>query len=342
MIKQALAGIHVVEVASYIPGPACTQILAGLGARVTKVERPGGDPMRAIEPLDGAGNSPQFVALNEGKQSVTIDLKSAAGAATLHELARKADVLVDGFRPGVLDRLGVGAAALREESPRLIYCAISGFGAAPGDSGLAGHDLNFVALSGILAMTKVAGEPAVPGAQLADMTSGLIAATAILAALQARERSGAGAFLDVPMDAAARWLMAPWHAVSRAGIEVSATVGHTLSGSLACYRIYRAADGRHLAVAALERHFWERFCAAIARPDLAPRHGDTDQPTLIADVAAVIAGRPLAAWRAIFAEVDACVTPVLTVAESAAAHPARVELPVRGGLEGLCPSKSSP
>jgi crotonobetainyl-CoA:carnitine CoA-transferase CaiB-like acyl-CoA transferase len=199
-----------------------------------------------------------------------------------------------------------------------------------------------MALSGFLAMTTAAGEPAVPGAQLADMASGLIAVTAILAALQARERIGAGAFLDVPMDAAARWLMAPWHAVSQAGLEVSIAAGHPLSGSLACYRIYPAADGRHLAVAALERHFWERFCDAIGRPELGPRHGDADQAPLIAEVAEVIAARPLAAWQATFAAVDACVTPVLTVTEAAAAHPARVELPVREGLEGPSPSKSSP
>jgi crotonobetainyl-CoA:carnitine CoA-transferase CaiB-like acyl-CoA transferase len=284
--------------------------------------------MRAVEPRDKAGDSPQFAALNDGKRSVTLDLKSADGAAALRALAREADVLVDGFRPGVLDRLGLGAAALCAENPRLIYCAISGYGAAPGASAMAGHDLNFVALSGFLAMTTAGGEPAVPGGQLADMTSGLVAATAILAALQARERAGAGAFLDVPMDAAARWLMAPWHAVQQAGIAVSAEVGHTLSGSLACYRIYRAADGRHLAVAALERHFWDRFCAAIGQPDLAPRHEDPDQPALIAEVSAVIGRRPLAEWSAIFAEVDACVTPVLTVAE-AAREPAGLELPVR-------------
>jgi crotonobetainyl-CoA:carnitine CoA-transferase CaiB-like acyl-CoA transferase len=328
MIKQALAGIHVVEVAMYIPGPTCTQILAGMGARVTKVERPGGDPMRLMEPLSEDGLNPQFVAMNQGKQSVTLDLKSAGGAAALRELARGADVLVDGFRPGVLDRLGVGAAALREENLRLIYCAISGFGAAPGDSGMAGHDLNFVARSGFLAMTMAGGEPAMPGAQLADMTSGLVGATAILAALQARERSGAGAFLDVPMDAAMRWLMSPWHAVSQAGIAVGAEAGHSLSGNTACYRIYRAADGRHLAVAALERHFWDRFCATINRPDLASRHEDADQAALIAEVTTEIARRPLSEWGAIFADVDACVTPVLTVAE--AAHgPAGVDLPVR-------------
>ncbi|NTW00725.1 MAG: CoA transferase [Oscillochloris sp.] len=328
MLKQALEGIHVIEVAAYIPGPACTQILAGMGARVTKVERPGGDPMRTMEPLDAAGVSPQFMVLNPDKQSVTLDLKSVEGVTALRELACTADVLVDGFRPGVLDRLGLGAATLREANPRLIYCAISGFGSAAGDSLMAGHDLNFVARSGFLAMTTAAGEPAMPGAQLADLTSGLMAATAILAALQARERTGKGAFLDVPMDSAMRWLMTPWYAVAQAGIAVSGEDGHILAGNLACYRVYRAADGRHLAVAALEPHFWERFCVAIGRPDLATRQNDTNQAELVAEVATVIAARPLAAWHTIFAEVDACVTPVLTVAE-AAAGPTTMNLPVR-------------
>ncbi|NTV64356.1 MAG: CoA transferase, partial [Oscillochloris sp.] len=231
--------------------------------------------------------------------------------------------------PGVLERLEVGAATLRELNPRLIYCAISAFGAAPGDSPLAGHDLNFVARSGFLAMTTVGDEPAMPGAQLADLTSGLMAATAILGALQAREHSGTGCFLDVPMDGAMRWLMEPWYAVAQAGEAVDKQVGHILVGNLACYRLYRTADGRHLAVAALEPHFWDRFCVAIGKPELVRRHSDADQAALKAEVAEVIAQRPLATWAAIFSQVDACVTPVWTVAEAAAAEPARVELRVK-------------
>lgn len=329
MLRQALTGIHVIEVAAYIPGPACTQILVGMGAQVTKVERPGGDPMRGLEPLDATGESPQFRVLNQGKDHRTLDLKLAEDVAHLRELVKTADVLVDGFRPGVLERLGLGAAALHELNPRLIYCAISGFGTRPEDSRQAGHDLNFVARSGFLAMTSAGDELAMPGAQLADLTSGLMAATAILGALHARDRTGLGCFLDVPMDRAMRWLMEPWYAVVQAGIPVSKEEGTILAGSLACYRLYRAADGRYLAVAALEPHFWERFCRAIERPDLVSQHLDADQRAVMAEVAAVIASRPLDTWGAVFATVDACVTPVRTVAEAAAEGLAQIELPVQ-------------
>lgn len=327
MIPGALAGLHVIEVATYIPGPLCTQILLGLGARVTKVERPGGDPLRAMPPLDAAGQSPLFAALNAGKQLVELDLKSAAGAAELRALAATADVLLDGLRPGALERLGLGPQGLGELNQRLIYCAISGFGLAD-EAGRAGHDLNFMALSGYLAMSGVGGSAAMPGAQLADMVSGLTAATAILAALQARARDGRGRLIDAPMHEAARWLMSPWLAAARAGLEVAPEPGHILSGARACYRVYRAADGGELAVAALEPHFWARFCATVGRPDLTARQDDADQAGLIAEVAGVIAAEPLAVWAERFASVDACVTPVLSVAAAAAAGDTPATLPV--------------
>jgi crotonobetainyl-CoA:carnitine CoA-transferase CaiB-like acyl-CoA transferase len=320
-LGQALAGVRVVEVAMYIPGPVCTQILAGLGAQVTKVERPGGDPLRHM-----VGLEQMFAPLNADKTFVELDLKTHAGQAALRELALGADVLVDGLRPGALERLGLGAAALAEGNLRLIYCAISGYGLRGPDREHAGHDLNFVALSGLIASTHVAGTPALPGAPLADMISGMTAATAILAALQARERTGIGGVLDVPMAAAAAWLMAPWHAVARAGAPVS----DTLTGGQACYRLYRCADSRYLAVAALEPHFWERFCTAIGRPELIPLHMATGaaQVDLQTAVAATIAERTLAEWEAVFAHVDACVTPVRTVEEAAEQSRPGVNLPV--------------
>jgi alpha-methylacyl-CoA racemase len=322
-LHQALSGVRVVEVATYIPGPVCTQILAGLGAQVTKVERPGGDPLRHM-----AGLAPMFAPLNDGKTCVELDLKTSAGQAALRDLALSADVLVDGLRPGALDRLGLGATALAEHHPRLIYCAISGYGLHGPQREQAGHDLNFVALSGLIASTQAAGRPALPGAPLADMISGMTAATAILAALQARERTGAGGRLDVPMVAAAAWLMAPWHAVARA----DAPLGDALTGGQACYRLYACADGRHLAVAALEPHFWQRFCTAIARPELIPLHmaTGTAQNELQATVEGTIARRTLAEWEAVFESIDACVTPVRTVEEAAVFAAPGVSLPVHG------------
>ncbi len=321
-LGQALDGVRVVEVATYIPGPVCTQILAGLGAQVTKVERPGGDPLRQM-----AGLAPMFAPLNATKTCIELDLKTRAGQAALRDLAVEADVLVDGLRPGALDRLGLGAKALAELHPGLIYCAISGYGLSGLDRERAGHDLNFVALSGLIASTQANGVPALPGAPLADMISGIAAATAVLAALQARERNGRGGIVDVPMEAAAKWLMAPWHAVARS----KEPVGDVLTGGQACYRLYTCADGRHLAVAALEPHFWARFCTAIERPELIALHGSigSAQTELQATVAETIATRPLAGWEAVFATVDACVTPVRSVGEAAEQARPGVNLPVR-------------
>lgn len=319
-LERALAGVRVVEVATYIPGPVCSQILAGLGAEVTKVSRPGGDPLRGLPPISAA-----YEALNGGKAELELDLRSPEGAAALRELAGAADVLVDGLRPGALERMGLGAAALRAANPGLIYCALSGFGLTGPDRERAGHDLNFLALSGLLGVTPVGGPPALPALPLVDMVSGLAAATAILAALQGRAAGGAGCLLDAPMAGAARWLMTPLYAVALAGAAGGAQPGD-LGGGQACYRLYATADGRHLAVAALEAHFWQRFCAGIGRPDLALRQHDADQAALAAEVAAVIAGRPLAAWRAIFDQADACVSPVLRLEE--AAGPGRATLPL--------------
>lgn len=321
-LQQALSGVRIVEVATYIPGPVCTQILAGMGAQVTKVERPGGDPLRHM-----AGLAPMFAPLNDAKECVELDLKTSAGQAALRELALTADVLVDGLRPGALDRLGLGAEALAALNPGLIYCAISGYGLHGLERERAGHDLNFTALSGLIASTQANGVPALPGAPLADMISGMTAATAILAALQARTHSGRGGVLDVPMDAAAAWLMAPWHGVVRSGASLSTA----LTGGQACYRLYACADGRHLAVAALEPHFWARFCTTIERPELIALHEAEGpaQADLQATVAATIATRPLAEWEAIFATVDACVTPVRTIEEAAEQARPGVFLPTR-------------
>lgn len=316
---QTLSGIQVIEVAAYIPGPVCTQILADLGATVIKVERPnGGDPLRQMEPRAPDGSNPMFLAFNRGKQSVTLDLKSAEGKARLTELAAEADVLVDGFRPGVLERLGVGSTQLCARNPRLIYCGLSGYGANSPQRDVAGHDLNYVALSGFLAHTTVGGAPAIPGTPIADMISGLTAATAILAALHERNRTGKGGALDLAMSDAVLWLMQPWLAVQQSGLPVTSDGGNQLTGGLACYNLYPTADERYLVVAALEPHFWANFCKTIERPDLEAIQYDPDAQAMLRQaVGAIIAAEPLDVWVARFNGVDACVTPALTIEEAA-------------------------
>jgi alpha-methylacyl-CoA racemase len=329
-ITSALSGVRVLELANYIPGPVCTQVLANMGAAIVKVEPPGGDPMRRLAPAGPDGINPLFRAMNTGKTCVTLDLKREADVAELRSQARLADVLVDGFRPGVLARLGLDAVELGAENPRLITCAISGFGLEGAQHTRAGHDLNFLAQAGFLAMNVANDVPAMPGSQVADMLSGLAAATAIVAALHQRERSGLGQILDAPMQAAAHWLMAPWQAATQVGVPVAPDARVGLSGDLACYRMYRTADGRYLAVAALEAHFWAGFCREVQRPEwMALQYDWPAQPTLIADVAALIGTRVLADWAERFAELDVCVTPVLHVEEAAAASAVSLALPVR-------------
>ncbi|NJN18601.1 MAG: CoA transferase [Oscillochloris sp.] len=330
MITQALTGIRVVEVTTYIPGPICGRMLAAMGASVTKIERPGGDPMRSLPPLGPDGISPMYAPLNAGKTVIELDLKAPADTERLGELLTGADILIDGLRPGALERMGFGSDHLHAVNPGLIICTISAFGLQGPDAARAGHDLNLAALSGLLAMTTVDGTPAMPGAQLADMISGMTATAAILAALQSRSRDGGGALLDASMASAARWLMAPWYAVARAGVALPADRPHELNGVQACYRIYRTADNRHLAVAALEPHFWARFCHAIDRPDLIADHlNPAAQPALIDAVQQAITQYDLAHWTTIFNEVEACISPILHMEEAAPDTTVDLRLPVR-------------
>lgn len=316
---RPLNGVKVIEVASYIPAPIATRMMVEMGATVYKVERPGGDPMRHMEPRSAVtGNNPIFDALNQGKQCIELDLKSGEGAAALRELAHNADVLIDGFRPGTMSRLEIGPEQLQHLNPQLIYCALSGFGSNGPLSAAAGHDLNYVALSGFLGMTLVNDQPAMPGSQIADLVGGMAALTAVLAALRERDRSGQGRFLDIALSDAAVWLMTPWLATLATGQQVTTREGNTLAGALAYYRLYATADGRYLAVAALESHFWRRFCATIGRPDLSERQNDADQEALATIIGEVIVARTLEYWASLFADVDACVTPVLNLAEAAA------------------------
>jgi alpha-methylacyl-CoA racemase len=315
-LHNALSGITIIEVASYIPGPLCTQILADLGARVVKIERPGGDPLRQLEPRPAGAENPMFGAFNRGKEHIELDLKTTAGITQLRALAAEADALIDGFRPGVLDRLGVGAKALQALNPRLIYCAISGYGVHSDWAARAGHDLNFLALAGLLGMSAVNGTPAMPATPLADMVSGLMGATAILAALQQRQTTGEGTMIDLAMSDVARWLMVPGLAQRRAGMPLGPEGENPLGGGWACYNRYRTADGRYLALGAVEPHFWQRFCEAIERPAFAERQFDAEaQQELYESVATILAQRTLAQWLDHFGELDACITPVLNLDE---------------------------
>ncbi len=310
-LSQTLHGISVIEIANYIPGPLCGALLAGLGARVVKIERPGGDPMRTLPPVDQTGEHPLFALLNDAKHCQMLDLRQSDAQAVLHDLVRVADILIDGLRPGALDRLGLSDEVLLQLNPSLLIVSIRGAPIGHTHRAAALHDLNAQALSGMLTVGEQ--PPRVLGVHAADMVSGLMAASAVLAGLLARQHSGRGGRIETSMLAAARWLNTPALALAYAGLSAL----DTLNGSLACYRLYQTADGRWLAVAALETHFWERMCAAIDRPDLIPlQYNRPAQRMLIETLAATFRQRSLAAWMDTFANLDACISPVLTPTEA--------------------------
>jgi alpha-methylacyl-CoA racemase len=284
-----LRGVLVVDFTRYLPGPFASRELLRLGARVVRVEAPGGDPLRSVAPGWDA-------ALNSGKESVVWDLEQdpLLGPA----LAGRADVVLEGFRPGVAERLGIGASALPES---VVYCSVTGFG--EGDL-RAGHDLNYAGWAGLLADTA----PALPPVQVADIAGGsLFAVIEILAALLEREHTGRGAHLIVSMTHNAHRLAAH---------RLRGEQERTLTGGLACYRIYETADNRFLTVTAVELKFWERLCELIGRPELVERHYEQDQDSLAAELEAVFRSRPLSEWLDLFEGEDVMAGPVATLAEA--------------------------
>jgi alpha-methylacyl-CoA racemase len=319
---SALEGLRVLDLSRLLPGGFCSLLLADLGADVIKVEDTGmGDYLRWAEPryegADPSAGSALFLSLNRGKRSVRIDLKTDGGREVLLRLARGADVLLESFRPGVLDRLGVGYERLREENPRLVYCAITGYGQDGPFAARAGHDTNYLARIGMLGLGgEPDGPPLQAPAQVADLGGGaLMAAFGILAALRERDRSGEGQLVDVSMaDGALSWLamVAARHfadgAVPRRG-------GLELAGGLLCYRPYRCADG-WVALGALEPKFWRAWCVGVGREDLIERQFEPVGSEAHREVEAVFATRDRAAWEAFNDEHDCCLEPVLELDEA--------------------------
>ncbi len=318
-----LAGLKVLDLSRLLPGPYATLVLADLGADVVKVEDPGvGDYSRYLPPLvDGQGAL--FLALNRGKRSVALDLKKPDDRETFLDLAAKADVIVESFRPGVLPKLGLSFETLTQRHPGLVLCSLSGYGQAGPLSHRAGHDLDYLALGGVLGLIDGRDGPGHPNVQIADVTGGLVAVSGILAALLERSRTGHGRWVDVSLTessmSVAAMLAGPF--LMGAGPPPRRGEG-VLGGECPAYAIYRTKDGRHLAVAALEPKFWSAFCAALGREDLEPFGLSTgaDSARVHAEVQRILGQRSLADWTELFAPHDCCVEPVLDPAE-VAAHP---------------------
>lgn len=306
------------DLSRLLPGPYASLVLADLGATVDKVEDPqGGDYLRQMPPHLG-DESALFYALNRNKRSLSLDLRRPEAQAALRRLVRSYDVLIESFRPGVMDKLGIGWEALSKEHPRLIYCAISGYGQTGPDRLRAGHDLNYIARAGVLGYGGPAdGPPAMPGVQIADIGGGsLFALVGILAALHERQRTGKGRLVDISMTEGALAFL-HLHLGARLALGSDGSPlrrgAETLNGGLPCYGVYRTRDGRYLSVASLEPKFFQGFCEAIGRPDLVVDGYDPGEKGLRAraEIEAMIGAQTLEHWLSVFRDVDLCVEPVL-------------------------------
>jgi crotonobetainyl-CoA:carnitine CoA-transferase CaiB-like acyl-CoA transferase len=307
-----LEGIRVLDFTRHLPGPYATDILRRLGAQVLKVEPPDGDPTRWLPPIVGDAGS-LFHLVNSGKESVVVDLKSEIGRSFAQQLAAVCDIVTESYRPEVTVELGIDAGTLMAINPRLVYCSVSGYGDSDPRSG---HDLNFVALAGLLDLQRDReGRPVLPSTQLGDMAGALFAAVSILAALFERGNTGLGKRIDISMLDATRAVMPTAEALYR-GTHTS-PASFFLTGAFPEYNVYRTSDGKYLAVAPLEPKFWEALCQAIGAPQLASKHYDLDaRAQVLETINGTIATKTRDEWEAIFARFDACVTPVLTIEES--------------------------
>ncbi|WP_298216503.1 CaiB/BaiF CoA-transferase family protein [Acidocella sp.] len=318
MSRQPLTGILVLDFSTLLPGPMATLMLAEAGAEVIKFERPGtGEDARATEPKI-EGESIGFAILNQGKKSVTLDLKAPGAVEALRPLLERADVLVEQFRPGVMDRLGLGYEAVRNINPRLIYCSITGYGQTGPKANAAGHDMNYVGDAGILSLSRGPDEnPTMPFALVADIGGGTYPAVVnILLALRARDQGGEGTHLDIAM-AEGAFMFAYWaHAAAVVAGQDIPNAASRLTGGLARYRLYPAADGRIIAVGAVEEKFWQAFCDVIGQP--AELRDDKRNPAACAaEVARRLAARPSTHWAPLLEAADCCCTILKTPAEAA-------------------------
>ena len=326
-----LAGIRVLDLTRLLPGPFATQLLLHYGAEVTKIEDTGeGDYVRHQNPLPRSGFGAAFTASNRGKRSIALDLKQPEDVATFIALAREADVLVESFRPGVMDRLGIGWETLRAQAPGLVFCSISGYGQQTARARLAGHDLNYQGSAGLLHRE---GTPTVPTALVGDLVGGSLSAViAIQAALMERQKTGRGSFIDLSITHSVLMLNALAAAHHLGGGQPRAGRAR-LGGTHPAYRIYATADGRHVTMAALEAKFWNRFCELAGCPELSGDQAERDLERTTSTLESIFRSRTFDEWMALSLQWDVCIGPVLSPEE--AVDQAQAEgLPLFAGSDG--------
>ncbi|MCP4538756.1 MAG: CoA transferase [Chloroflexi bacterium] len=322
-VSLPLNHVRVLDLSRLLPGPYCSRILADFGAEVIKIELPdGSDWVRHVPPLVN-GEGALFQALNQGKKSLTLNLKSDEGRAVLLRLVETADVLLESFRPGVMERLGVGYERLSKANARLIYCSLSGYGQDGPYRERPGHDLNFIGLTGLLDLTgSRKGPPTIPGVPIADLNGALWAAFGILLALMTREQTGQGQRVDGSLlgGALACMSMAVVHSLGGQPVERG---GSTLTGGLVCYNVYETKDGKYVTLGALEAQFWTAFCQAAGRDDLVSQQLAPAIPGEPAydELCALFRTRTRQEWVEAMAGVDTCFEPVYDVEEALASAP---------------------
>lgn len=309
--------VRILDLSRLFPGPYCSRILADFGAEVIKVERPGGgDWLRHMPPLAG-GESILFQALNRGKKSITLNLKSDQGRDILLRLVETSDALLESFRPGVMERLGLDYETLAQINPRLVYCSLSGYGQKGPYQQRAGHDLNYIGLAGLL-----------------ELTGALWAAVGILLALLSRERTGRGQRVDGSLLGAALACL-PMTVAQHAGKQPTGRGGDNLTGGLVCYHVYETQDGKYVTLAALEPEFWAAFCRAVGRKDLLAQQFAPALPGEPAyeELRALFRTRARQEWTDSLSAVDSCCEPVYTLEEALLSAPVQaLEMLTGAGL----------
>lgn len=313
-----LQGIKVLDLTRLLPGPFCSLILADFGAEVIKIEQPGqGDYLRWFEPLKG-DTSGIFLLLNRNKKSLTLNLKSPQAKEIFYQLAREADVVMEGFRPGVAKKMGIDYDTLKGINPRIVYCSISGYGQDGPYVALPGHDLNYISYAGVLGLTGRPQEgPVPPGAQIGDIGGGTLMATiGILLALMARQHTGKGQFVDIAMlDGVVSWLPLVAGEFFVSGVAPG-LAGTRVTGRYACYDVYPTKDGGYLSLGALEEHFWERICRYFGKEEYIPwQFVDEKQEELRAFLKKQFLQKTRDEWVVILQKEDTCCAPVYNLAE---------------------------
>lgn len=318
-MTNPLNGIRVLDLSRMLPGPYCSMMLADLGAEVIKIEEPKiGDPTRHSPPMID-GRSATFLQVNRNKKSIALDLKQPEGRDLFLKLASTADCVLEQFRPGVVERLGVDYSAVAAVNPKVVYCSLTGFGQNGPHRERSGHDLNYLALSGVLGLTTDEhGKPVIPGVQVADLAGGMIAAFAMLAALLARERTGRGQYIDVSMfDVMLSMLPVPAaHHFAGKTIEVGGK--YALSGAYPFYSVYETSDEKFMTLGALEPKFWANFCVKAGREDLISRQFDSggERESLFEEVRAIFKSQTQEEWITKMSDADCCCEPVLSMSEA--------------------------